>query len=286
MKIIKPIVGISKIIDNYEAVIVGLNGVLYNGAEVNEAALDALRKSAELGKKVVVVTNSPLRVAEIVDLLDANAGRLSFLTAIVSAGEVLHYQLRKPEKLGLSGTKYYNLGGHSDRGIFTGLKFEKTTDLSSADFVFIGDLKEGRTNLSDYTTELEHACALGLPLLCVGNDLAEFYQGHEAIGCGAIAEQYAVLGGKIITYGKPQKEFLDYASECLNVSADKVLFIGDNVAADMKSGNLIGADTVLISKGIHVTFLGEGYIPDVEKARNLAANFDAYSDYVISGLRW
>ena len=65
-----------------------------------------------------------------------------------------------------------------------------------------------------------------------------------------------------------------------------MLFIGDSFATDIKAAHLLEADTILISKGIHVNFLGEGYIPDVEKARNLATNFDVYPDYVASGLRW
>lgn len=286
MKIIKPIVGISKIIDNYDAVLTGFNGVLYNGRDVNSEALHALRKCADAGKKVVVISNSPMRVHEIIGRLVGQPEELSFLTAVVTAGEILHYRLKKPEDLGLTGNKYYNLGGKSDRGIFSGLKFQKTNNMNEADFVFLGDLREGKQNVSDYRAELEHACALNLPLLCVGNDLAEYLDGVEAVGCGAIAEQYAVLGGKIITFGKPQPEFLRYAVECLGAAGDKMLYVGDSFATDIKSGNILGADTVLISKGIHVTFLGEGYIPDVEKARNLAANYGAYSDYVISGLRW
>ena len=42
----------------------------------------------------------------------------------------------------------------------------------------------------------------------------------------------------------------------------------------------------MVSKGVHVNFLGEGYIPDVAKTREMANNYDAYPDYVISNLRW
>ena len=41
----------------------------------------------------------------------------------------------------------------------------------------------------------------------------------------------------------------------------------------------------LVSKGVHVSFLGEGYIPDVTKTRELGNMIEAYPDYVISGLR-
>ena len=57
-------------------------------------------------------------------------------------------------------------------------------------------------------------------------------------------------------------------------------------ASSTKSANFLNADTVLISKGIHVNFLGEGYIPDVEKTREMSQDYEVYPDYVISGLRW
>jgi ribonucleotide monophosphatase NagD (HAD superfamily) len=225
-------------------------------------------------------------VRDIVSLLSTQVSDLSFLTSVVSAGEVLHYCLRSPSKLGLSGRRYYNLGGHGADEVFEGLPYEKVSDLTDADFMFLGRLRHENDDLSLYTSELEHACSLGLELLCIGNDLAEFVAGKEAMGCGAVAEQYAVLGGKIVTVGKPQLPFVQYAAESLQTLPEKILFVGDGMAADIKAGNQIGADTLLVSKGIHVAFLGEGYIPDVEKARHLATAFDAYSDYIISGLRW
>ena len=140
--------------------------------------------------------------------------------------------------------------------------------------------------LDDYARALEHCFALGLPLVAAGNDVSTYYNGQISLGSGAVAEQYAVMGGVIYTIGKPAPDFVKYALEGVVKPESKVLFIGDGFATDIKSANLYNADAVLISKGIHVNYLGEGYIPDVEKARNLAMNFDVYPDYVVSGLRW
>ena len=140
--------------------------------------------------------------------------------------------------------------------------------------------------LEKYMPALEHGFALGLPLLCVGNDISTYYNGEISLGAGALAEQYAVMGGKILTFGKPDAVFLDYAIESFSSRPKSLLCIGDSFATDIKAGSLLNASSLLISKGIHVNYLGEGYIPDVEKARNLALNFDAYPDYVISNLRW
>lgn len=287
MKIIKPIVGISKIIDNYDGIVCGFNGVLYNGGAVIDEALHALKKSSGIGKKIAVLSNSPLRVQQIADLI--SKGDISSLTSfdcIISAGEVLHYRLKNFLKSGILGTKYFNLGGNADQGIFAGLAYQKVLDIANADFLFMGNVKSAGDTIEVYTPFLEYAHGLGLPLICAGNDTAAFDCGEICLGGGAVAEQYAVMGGKIITCGKPQAEVLNYALEDFIPDLKKILFIGDSFATDIKSGDILNTDTVLISKGIHVNFLGEGYIPDIEKARNLAMNFDVYPDYVVSGLRW
>lgn len=287
MKIIKPVVGVSKIIDGYNAVLCGFNGVLYNGETVNKEALQALYKMAQSGKKVVIITNSVMRVREVAQILaDGNLSDLNFLTSIVSAGEVLHYRLKKPVSLGLTGRKYYNLGSSDAETVFDGLEYHKAESIDDADFAFIGAVKNAADTIDDYMPDLEHVFARNLPLICAGNDVSTYCNGQISLGSGAIAEQYAVMGGKIYALGKPEFKFLHYALEGLFDLKPNVLFIGDSFATDIKSGHSLEADTILISKGIHVNFLGEGYIPDVEKARNLATNFDVYPDYVISGLRW
>lgn len=287
MKLIKPIVSISKVIEGYDAVICGFNGVLSKGNDINFDAMTALQKCAEKGKRVAVLSNSPLRVRELIELMYTANMDLSFLQTVVTAGEVAHYCLKNLQEFNLPGKKYYNLGNSkSAQAIFDGLDYRAVNTPAAADFVFVADLHHAHTKVEDYTTVLEHACALNLPLLCVGNDVATYKDGETCIGSAAIAEQYAVMGGQITTIGKPSVKILSYVTECFSPKPQKLLFIGDNFATDIKSGEALGADTLLISKGIHVHSLGEGYIPDVEKARNLALHYNVFPDYVSSGLRW
>ena len=102
---------------------------------------------------------------------------------------------------------------------------------------------------------------------------------------GALAEQYAVMGGRIITLGKPDAQIFNYCLDGVKESGS-TLVVGDNVATDIKGAEILGFDSMLVSKGIHVNYLGEGYIPDVAKTRELSNNYDASPNYVISNLRW
>jgi len=287
MKFIKPVVGISKIIDNYKNIICGFNGVLSKGNNINIEALNALSKCIMNKKQVVILTNSYLRVKNIVELIrEVDNDFLNSLTSVISAGEVLHYMLKNPQKMSLKGKKYYNLGLKETNSVFEGLDYKQVNDIARADFIFLAAVKNETDTIDTYMQELEYASSLGLDFLCVSNDVATYKNGEICLGSGAIAEQYALFGGHVITVGKPDIKIFEYAKECFSNANEKILIIGDSFTTDMKVSNFLNADTILISKGIHVNFLGEGYIPDVEKTRNMAQDYEVYPDYVMSGLRW
>ena len=151
----------------------------------------------------------------------------------------------------------------------------------------MGSAADPEATIDQYMQILEYAASMNIPLICAGNDTSSFQSGKICLAAGAVAEQYAALGGRIITVGKPDPKILSYTLEGMDdISPKNILFIGDNITTDIKGANLVGVDCVLVSKGVHVNFLGEGYIPDVAKTREIANNYDAYPDYVISNLRW
>ena len=288
MKMIKPIVNISKVIDPFDAVITGFDGVLYDGRAFRQEAVDALINMKRRGKKVVLLSNTPLRVEALARLMRAAQVPLAVFDAVITAGEILHYKLKAGvgEFSGI-GRAYYKIGDDSAAGIFSGLDFEPADDLGRADFLYMGGTAGVGELIDSYLPVLEHAASLSMPFVCAGNDTSGYRNGELCVAAGALAEQYAVLGGRIITVGKPDARIFEYALDSLeNIEKDKVLVIGDNIATDIKGADLAGLSSALISKAVHVNFLGEGYIPDVAKTRELATNFDASPDFIISNLRW
>ena len=94
MKMIKPIVNLSKIANDYDTFVFGFNGVLYDGENILPDAVKCLKNLASLNKKIVIISNSHLRIAEIVDILKKNYVDINILSNIVTAGEILHYKLK------------------------------------------------------------------------------------------------------------------------------------------------------------------------------------------------
>ena len=97
MKMIKPIVNLSKIAEGYDTFIFGFNGVLYDGSSVMPSAAECLKKLAVLGKKIVIVSNAGLRVAAIVSILEKGGISPAVFSNIISAGEILHYKLKSAQ---------------------------------------------------------------------------------------------------------------------------------------------------------------------------------------------
>lgn len=286
MKMIKPIVNLSKVSGDYDTFVFGFNGVLFDGNRILPEAESCLRNLAALRKKIVIVTNSYLRVAEIATLLRQENIPLDFFSNIVSAGEILHYKLKAAQnEYAAIGNSYYLLGAKEDMGVFSGLPFNEVSSVERAHFLYMSKANSSDELIDSYRPVLEQAVGLGLPFVCAGNDTSCFIGGKLSLAAGALAEAYAILGGQIITIGKPDARILRYALEGIGETG-RVVVIGDNVATDIKMASMLDYDSILISKGRHINYLGEGYIPDVAKTRELSGSYNVSPNCVISAMRW
>lgn len=286
MKMIKPIVNLAKIADNYDTFILGYNGVLSEGNGLLPGSVEALANLRAEGKKIVLVSNTSLRLAELLQILRAGGVTLDLFNCVMTAGEILHYKLKvRQGDYAAVGSDYYLIGSEENETVFAGLDYRRVPQLENAHFVYMGSVSSPQDTLDKYRPVLEHAAGLGLPFVCAGNDTSSYCGGKICVAPGAVAEQYAVMGGRILTLGKPDVNIFKYCLDGLD-DIGKILIVGDNIATDIKGAVLLGVDSVLVSKGVHVNFLGEGYIPDVAKTRELSNNYDASPDYVISRFRW
>lgn len=93
MKMIKPIVNVSKVADAYDAVLCGFNGVLHDGVSFRAEALEALLYLYKSGKKIVLLSNDCRRVEDLVRLMHQNGFSPRLFSAMVTAGEILHHHL-------------------------------------------------------------------------------------------------------------------------------------------------------------------------------------------------
>lgn len=268
---------ISRIRDEFDTVICGVNGVLTDGRNVFSESIDVLIKLYQSGKKIALASNSGMRVEELFLFLKRNNVPMNIFYAMITAGEIAHFYLKNQKKI---GNTYYSLSDENSR-IIAGLDYEKVDSAVMADFLLAEQTHNG-VDAGAMMPVLEQAVNLNLPLLCVGNDTMVLTENGAKQAAGMLAEQYAMIGGNIISFGKPDLHIALYLTESLeDIDASRCLFIGDNMATDMRLGTNFGGKNLLITSGVHQL---KGDL--VKQTDELSTGFGLNVDYCMEKLQW
>ena len=175
------------------------------------------------------------------------------LGATIKSGAAIQPDAAMAQKESL---RLYYIGTDRDVSIFEGLDVT-LTGLEEAEAVLCTGLRDDDSEApADYGPELARIAARGLPMLCANPDLV-VHRGVRLYWCaGALARDYAALGGPVIYYGKPHGPVYDMARAEVaalrkGVLAKRPLAIGDGMPTDIKGANAQGLDALFIADGIH-----------------------------------
>lgn len=268
---------LSRIRDEFDAVICGVNGVIFNEGKFNQQCIDTLSKLYQSGKKVTLASNSGQRVNDLFNILKNASVPMNIFYAMITAGEIAHFYLKNNYSLGHT---YYSVTGQ-DSLVAKGLDYQKTDSLVMADFL-LAETSENGLNLEGIDGLVSQALDLNLPMVCVGNNTSVVGKNGIVASVGALAEKYAMLGGKIIPFGKPDVRIAAYLTEEMaDVSPSRCLVIGDCMSTDMRMGNQFKAKTLLMTGGVHQIF---GNVS--EKIDELSESYGLNIDYYAEDLVW
>lgn len=267
---------ISRIKDEFDTVICGVNGVFAFGDNILQPAVDALIKLYQSGKKITLASNSGMRVRDLYYSLKQKDVPMNIFYAMITAGELAHFYLKNHRQ----GETYFNLSGE-DSNVVRGLDYKPADSIVMADFV-LAETDSYGLSVAKVSPLLEQALHLNLPLLCVGNNTSVAGNNGVIESVGAVAEQYALMGGQVIPFGKPDQRIAAYLTE--NVAGfrkDRCLVIGDNMATDMRMGNSFGVHTLLLTRGVHQ--LGDNA---EMRLNDLSESYGLNVDYYMECLQW
>ncbi len=268
---------LSRIKDEFDTVICGVNGVFMHGDIVLPQAVDALIKLYQSGKKITLASNTGLRVRDLYYLLKHKDVPMNIFYAIITAGEIAHFYLKQNQT---NSKTYYSLNGQKSMAA-AGLEYMPVESMVLADFV-LAETESGGLSTAEILPELEQALHLRLPLVSIGNNTA--LVGHNGVieSVGAVAEQYALMGGKVMSFGKPDVRIASYLTENMSDFRPQCcLVIGDCMATDMRMGNAFGAQTLLVGSGVHQ--LGDTTERQLD---DLSINYGLSIDYYTEALLW
>jgi len=246
----------------YAAIVCDVWGVLHNGIAAFPAAVAALTRMRQAGKAVVLVTNAP-RPGEVIEAQLARLGvaRESWDRMVTSGDVTRHLIADGPRRI-------FHIGDEDDLSIYEGLDVELVEEFEAQAVVCTGLFDDEVERPEDYAEMLRRLRARDLPFICANPDIV-VERGDRLIWCaGALARDYAHLGGRTLIAGKPHRpiydEALSVAAQLLGrqVAPDEVLAIGDGMLTDVKGAVGAGLDVLFITAGIHASEYGDPLRPD------------------------
>ncbi|MEI5677370.1 MULTISPECIES: TIGR01459 family HAD-type hydrolase [unclassified Mesorhizobium] len=249
----------------YGAILCDVWGVLHNGEDAFPEAAAALTRAREKGLAVVLITNSPRPHDGVEEQLAAIGVPQSAWDRVVTSGDVTRDLIREAPR------KLFHLGADRDMPIYDGIDCELVEEFEADAVVCTGLFDDEVETPEDYADMLRRFRSRNLPFICANPDIV-VERGERLIWCaGALARDYAQLGGRTLISGKPHKPIYDVAlkaaAEVLgrDVSREETLGIGDGMLTDIKGAADNGLDVLYVSGGIHARDYGDPLNPDLER---------------------
>ena len=279
--------GMAALIENYDAFILDVWGVLHDGVTLYPGAVDTLERLTEAGKPFVMLTNAPRRSAAVAEAMIGMGMPAAFCRHILSSGEATFLDLKERSDpfYARVGNRCIHVGPDRDRNLFDGLYWEQTTQLEDADLIVnTGPWEDGET-VADYEDRLATGIELGLPMICANPDLEVVRGGRKIICAGALAVRYEELGGTVRWFGKPKAEIYEYCFRVLaGFDKSRIAAVGDSFRTDLAGAQNAGVDPILVAAGIHAAELG--IPPAADAVTRLAAEWNAQPTASVPAFVW
>ncbi|MCB1430695.1 MAG: TIGR01459 family HAD-type hydrolase [Nitratireductor sp.] len=265
--------GLNELAGNYDAVLCDVWGVLHNGVAAWPEAVAALAEFRLGGGTVIMITNAPRPRGPVMTQLESLGVPDGVFDDVVTSGDVTRVLIGEADR------KVYHIGPERDLKLFDGLDIE-LVDRDEAETIVCTGLRDDRAETpEDYANELDELASRDLPFICANPDIVVEH-GHTLIWCaGALARDYAKMGGETRIVGKPHRPIYEHAHARANditgreLALDRILAIGDGMPTDVAGAAAFGIDLLYISAGIHSADYGD---PDNPDPKALQAFLDSH----------
>lgn len=231
--------------DNFDGLLVDLDGVVWTGADLIPGATEALTTLIEAGKEIVFVTNNSARRPEAYAARLRETGVAIADNRVVTGGTATA-QLAA-ERIGAAGTAFV-IGTPDFKETVTaaGLRVLNGEAAEEVDTVIVSCHREfDYAELLTAMRALEH----GAVLFGTSRDPTLPMPGGAWPGTGATLAAVETSSGKRAeTAGKPEPYLFDAALRLIP-DAKRVAMVGDRVASDIEGGRRAGLGTILVLSG-------------------------------------
>ncbi|AKV02216.1 HAD superfamily protein involved in N-acetyl-glucosamine catabolism [Labilithrix luteola] len=268
---------------DYDAFLIDVWGVLHRGESLFEGVAEVIDELASTGARVVFLSNSSRLGTTMAESLVQLGIRRDAFDGVVSSGDVTREALerRAPELFAALGPspRAFHLGNPAFVPWLFELGLDFTEDEREAELLVATGTVKDLDELAHARERLRPLAARNVPLVCTNPDRVVPMGEKLAIGPGAVAAEYASLGGRTFLYGKPHAPIYREALARVGVSPARVVAIGDTMETDIAGARAASIASVLVTSGVHGMELGDA--PEDSAIDALVARHGAAPDAVI-----
>jgi HAD superfamily hydrolase (TIGR01459 family) len=258
--------GLDALVESYDVFLIDVWGVLQDGLQALPHAVATVEKLHALGKRIVLISNTPSRAAVLENELETIGFSKDCFYAIVTAGEVVYQEFKKPRFLSFNGgeeKKYFYIGPEERRSLLDATESIEVADVSEADLVLLCGFNDREKTMDAYTEIFKAALEKKLPVVCASPDQYIIQNGTSSIPCaGLLAQNFEAMGGTVYYFGKPHRLIYDYIKSLLR-KEDKITAIGDSLHTDILGANRAGIHSVLLLDGIVAYHVENGNVDEI-----------------------
>ena len=270
------IASLAEIADAYDAILCDVWGVLHDGRTAFGPASDALVAYRRRGGVAAALTNAPRPHPPVQAQMRRLGVSPEALDAVVTSGDVTLALMQA-----YGEAPVHAIGPERDMSLFdaleaaTGLRPPRVGPQDAAYVLCTGLEHDDRETPADYGPRLAALAARRLPFVCANPDIV-IHRGADVVYCaGALARDYAAIGGQVTYAGKPHAPVYQAAmavlAKALGRPPRRVLAIGDGFHTDVRGASAQGLDVLFVAGGIHRDEALTQGRPDPEKLAALFA---------------
>ena len=272
---------IHEIVKPYNALIIDIWGVIYDGTDPYKDAVACLNKMMADCKTILFLSNAPrpgiLSKQRFIDW------GINMQNALVyTSGDAVREQLISwnDEVFKNLGRKIYHLGEEKNQDILAGIDVNLVQDIKLADFLLITNYTDEAEELNSYDSLFKQAIDLNLPAICANPDIGLIFSNSVRYCAGSFAKKYSELGGIVHYYGKPDVRIYNTVLEryLSKYERNKILMIGDTIETDVVGAKAAGIDSTLVLTGN-----GQKFVPLLNN-HDIFKNCPAEPNWLCHGL--
>lgn len=248
--------GLSDISDSYMGCIIDGWGVLHDGEDAFDGAVDALKELNKRKKHIIILTNEATRAPDYKAKLKKMGIGPSLYNEIVTPYEVIAQGL-ETQKGGIFeniGKRCYVIGRSGQEAFLEETGVEFVEDIEDAQFILILGMDYPRRTLDYYEPVIRRAIQLRLKAICAAPDSQSLIGTNFLTGPTLVSRRYQDAGGIVHNIGKPYPAIFKHCIELLraqDIYPAHTVMMGDTMAHDILGADALDIDTCLFKSGLH-----------------------------------